>query len=88
MTSHGNLYFATDAFPGCEKAGVVSDTPLKTEVEWRYVIGPVVDRDFYNQERANMDIPRGPCEPYHSQVPDASFSDRQITMQGSHRKNI
>lgn len=62
VCSYGNLYFATDAFPGCEIAEVANNTSLKEKVESRYVIGPVVDRAFWNKDRAHMDISRGPCK--------------------------
>ncbi|KAH9220296.1 kinase-like domain-containing protein [Leptodontidium sp. 2 PMI_412] len=50
FTRYGNIYFASDAFPGCEAAKVVGDisAELKGVVEKRFVIGPVVDRDFWN----------------------------------------
>ncbi|KAL9097474.1 MAG: hypothetical protein Q9165_000370 [Trypethelium subeluteriae] len=64
FTRYGSLYFASDAFPGCEKAGVIGNLPysLKKEVENRFLIGPVVDREFWHRERASMDIDRGPWE--------------------------
>lgn len=64
MYSYGNLYFAKDAFPGCYKVEVTTEVPeeLKRDVQSRFVIGPVVDRDFWECERAAMDIDRGPCE--------------------------
>ncbi|KAF2851214.1 hypothetical protein T440DRAFT_395295 [Plenodomus tracheiphilus IPT5] len=62
FTRYGNLYFSSDAFPGCEKAKIIGDLPLSTkqEIERRFVIGPVVDRDFWHRDRASMDISRGP----------------------------
>ncbi|KAH6690267.1 kinase-like domain-containing protein [Leptodontidium sp. MPI-SDFR-AT-0119] len=64
FTRYGNIYFASDAFPGCEAAKVVGDisAELKGVVEKRFVIGPVVDRDFWNGKRASMAIDRGPWE--------------------------
>jgi hypothetical protein len=35
---------------------------LKRDVEERFTIGPVVDRDFWNGKRASIAIDRGPCE--------------------------
>ncbi len=35
---------------------------LKRVVEERFVIGPVVDRHFWNGKRASMAIDRGPCK--------------------------
>ncbi len=64
FVSYGNIYFAEDSFPGCEKAEVSSDLPLalKKEVEERFTIGPVVDHVFWRKERASMPIDRGPCQ--------------------------
>ncbi|KAI9699844.1 MAG: Phosphotransferase enzyme [Bogoriella megaspora] len=67
FTRYGNLYFKRDAFRGCQKAEITGDLPqsLKKEVENVFVIGPVVDRDFWHRERATMDIDRGPCEQHY-----------------------
>ncbi|KAH8719343.1 kinase-like domain-containing protein [Phaeosphaeriaceae sp. PMI808] len=64
FTRYGNLYFANDEFPGCEKAEIIGEVPqaIKKEVENRFVIGPVVDRGFWHRERASMGIDRGPWE--------------------------
>ncbi|TVY26231.1 Altered inheritance of mitochondria protein, mitochondrial [Lachnellula hyalina] len=64
FTRYGNIYFASDSFPGCEAAKVVGDisADLKRVVEERFTIGPVVDRDFWNGKRASMAIDRGPWE--------------------------
>lgn len=62
FTRYGNIYFAQNAFAGCEKAelaGTVSRSQ-REEVGARFVVGPVVDRDFWNKERATMNIDRGP----------------------------
>ncbi|KAI9051775.1 hypothetical protein LZ554_004042 [Drepanopeziza brunnea f. sp. 'monogermtubi'] len=67
FTQYGNIYFASDAFPGCEAAEVIGDLPpeLKVAIEERFVIGPVVARGFYKGERASMAIERGPWKsPY------------------------
>ena len=62
--SYGNLYLKSDAFPGCQPAVVVGDLlpSLKKEVRDRFVIGPVIDRSFWDGERSIMDIDRGPCK--------------------------
>ncbi|TVY47711.1 Altered inheritance of mitochondria protein, mitochondrial [Lachnellula occidentalis] len=64
FTRYGNIYFASDSFPGCEAANVVGDISAESKrvVEERFVIGPVVDRDFWKGERASMAIDRGPWE--------------------------
>lgn len=60
---HGNIYFAKDSFPGCEKievSGDISDT-LKKEVEERFTIGPVVEHVFWRRDQTSMPMERGPC---------------------------
>jgi hypothetical protein len=61
---YGKLYFANDAFLGCEKAEIIGDVrpSLRNVVEDRFVIGPVVDPDFWHRQRASMRIDRGPCK--------------------------
>ncbi|KAK2882676.1 hypothetical protein FQN49_000108 [Arthroderma sp. PD_2] len=62
FTRYGYLYFAEDAFPGCEKAqitGNVSESQKEITRD-RFVIGPVACNDFWEQERASMNIDRGP----------------------------
>lgn len=64
MCRYGNIYFTSDAFPGCEAAEIVGGIPpeLKKYAKEHYTIGPVVHRDFWNGERASMVIDRGPCK--------------------------
>ncbi|KAF1961603.1 hypothetical protein CC80DRAFT_400961 [Byssothecium circinans] len=84
FTRYGNLYFAKDAFLGCEKAQVVGEIPqsLKEEVENRFVIGPVVDRGFWHRERAVMDIDRGPWKSPQDYL--RAIGQREIAWIGSH----
>ncbi|KAI9733948.1 MAG: Phosphotransferase enzyme [Cirrosporium novae-zelandiae] len=58
----GAIYYASDCFEGCERAEVTSDTPMsvKEDVKNRFVIGPTVEREFWEKERSGMDINRGP----------------------------
>ncbi|GAB7355411.1 hypothetical protein MBLNU459_g5928t1 [Dothideomycetes sp. NU459] len=60
FTLYGNLYYAADAFPGCQPAILANNMSRKEEMQNGYVIGPVVDRDFWKQDRATMKISRGP----------------------------
>lgn len=64
QNSYGNLYIASDGFPGCVEVRVVGEVPelLKQEVATRFVIGPVADREFWHKERATMSVDRGPCQ--------------------------
>ncbi|KAI1821833.1 kinase-like domain-containing protein [Xylaria intraflava] len=62
FTRYGSLYFAQHSFPGCVQARVAGDSSTShiAEIESRYVIGPVADRDFWDGERKNLCIDRGP----------------------------
>ncbi|KAJ2986726.1 hypothetical protein NUW58_g4892 [Xylaria curta] len=62
FTWYGSLYFAHHGFPGCVEAQVEGDASasLMTEIESRYVIGPVAGGDFWDGKRKNMSIDRGP----------------------------
>ena len=62
-SSYGNLYYSSEAISGAVVAEVMNDTSpeVKSEVEKRFSIGPVVERDFWTKERSVMDIDRGPC---------------------------
>ncbi|KAH6723680.1 kinase-like domain-containing protein [Leptodontidium sp. MPI-SDFR-AT-0119] len=84
FTRYGNLYFANDAFPGCEKAEIIGEVPqsLKKEVENRFVIGPVVDRGFWHRERASMGIDRGPWKSPQDYL--KAIGQREIAWIGSH----
>lgn len=60
---HGALYYKKDSFPGCETVQVTASImdSLRADVEKRFVIGPTVEREFWEKERADMAIYRGPC---------------------------
>lgn len=49
---------------GAVPAQITSEAPteLKEQVSQLFSIGPTVDRGFWDKERSEMDIPRGPCE--------------------------
>ncbi|RMZ66082.1 phosphotransferase enzyme family [Pyrenophora seminiperda CCB06] len=61
---YGNLYFAKDAYPGCVKVEITGDLSQSSKdmTNNRFVIGPVVDPTFWLQERASMNIDRGPSQ--------------------------
>ncbi|KAF2460374.1 phosphotransferase family protein [Lineolata rhizophorae] len=63
FTLYGNLYSKKDASLGCKPAEIVGNIlqSLKEEVRDRFVIRPVVSRDFCDSERLSMNIDRGPC---------------------------
>ncbi|ETI26769.1 hypothetical protein G647_10214 [Cladophialophora carrionii CBS 160.54] len=62
FTRYGNLYYAADAFPGCEKAEIDGEAlqSQRDETERRFAIGPVVDTNFWIHGRGGMKIDRGP----------------------------
>ncbi|KAK0105681.1 Phosphotransferase enzyme [Cadophora gregata] len=62
FSRYGNIYFAKDSFPGCEKAEVSGDISedLKQEVEERFTIGPVVEHAFWRRDQTSMPVDRGP----------------------------
>jgi hypothetical protein len=61
---YGALYYKKDSFPGCETAQVTASImdSLRADVEKRFVIGPTVEREFWEKQRADMAIDRGPCK--------------------------
>ncbi|PVH75331.1 hypothetical protein DL98DRAFT_551674 [Cadophora sp. DSE1049] len=62
FSRYGNIYFAKDSFPGCEKAEVSGDISeeLKKEAEERFTIGPVVAHVFWRRDQTSMPMERGP----------------------------
>ena len=61
--SYGSIYYKSDGLEGCAKAEAMGDVSeaLRKDVELRFVIGPIVEREFWRNERSEMDIDRGPC---------------------------
>ena len=61
--SYGSIYFADCSIQGCKPALVEGDVSedLKKEASDRFVVGPIAEREFWSEERATMDIDRGPC---------------------------
>ncbi|KAI9046015.1 kinase-like domain-containing protein [Aspergillus affinis] len=53
---YGSLYFATGNVSGAVAAEVIGDVPaaVKDNANWRFSIGPVVAREYWNKERAMM----------------------------------
>ncbi|EEQ34143.1 Phosphotransferase enzyme [Microsporum canis] len=59
---YGSLYFAKDTFPGCQTAEISGDIAqeIKDDVNIRFIIGPSAQREFWQKERAEMSLDRGP----------------------------
>lgn len=57
----GSLYFKDSGIPGCE---TIAATEMPTEtadsITSRFAIGPMVRREFWEKERANMHTHHGP----------------------------
>ncbi|KAI0968016.1 kinase-like domain-containing protein [Xylaria arbuscula] len=66
FTQYGSLYFAHHGFPGCVKAQAEGNASISliADIENRYVIGPVVNGDFWDGDRKTMNIDRGPCDTF------------------------
>lgn len=78
---HGCLYFSKDAPPGSHPAVVSGDNILREKrenVADRFAIGPMVHTNFWNKERADMDIDRGPCTHCTSTHFLSTYADYQI----------
>ncbi|KAH5628153.1 hypothetical protein HBI51_212280 [Parastagonospora nodorum] len=62
LNRHGALYHRKDSFPGCETAEITGNImdSFKADVANRFVIGPTVDRAFWEKQRAAMAVDRGP----------------------------
>ncbi|EGE04025.1 phosphotransferase enzyme family protein [Trichophyton equinum CBS 127.97] len=75
---YGSLYFAKDAFPGCQPADISGDIAqgIKDEVRKQFVIGPTTRREFWEKERALMNLDRGPWKSASGYV--ESIAHREI----------
>lgn len=60
---YGGLYFTKDAAKGSVPADIHGFIPptLREQVLREYLIGPVTEKKFWRDQRAQMDIDRGPC---------------------------
>ena len=61
-SSYGSIYFASDMVKGCVPAKVSTDISprVKSKVSAQFTIGSLAHGEFWNKERAEMDIDRGP----------------------------
>ena len=63
MFRHGAIFYAED-MPNCAPAEIRGEVSLavKEDVRRRFVVGPTVEREFWEDERAQMALDRGPCK--------------------------
>lgn len=64
LLSVWSIYFASDAVEGAvpaEITGVDISQELKEKAYRIFTVGPSVERDFWEKERSQMTINRGPC---------------------------
>jgi hypothetical protein len=61
---YGSLYFAADAFAGCKVAKVtgVATLELNDYVASNFVIGPIAEKAFNEDDPQQDEMERGPCE--------------------------
>lgn len=62
---YGCLFYSEYAPPGSHPAEITTESlspELVKDTPKRFSIGPVVDTAFWNKERSEMDIDRGPCK--------------------------
>lgn len=59
----GAIFYAKD-MPNCAPAEIRGEVSLavREDVRRRFVIGPTVEREFWEDERAQMSLDRDPCE--------------------------
>ncbi|EEP76626.1 predicted protein [Uncinocarpus reesii 1704] len=64
LNRSGSIYFAESGFEGCKTAEIITDAPssLRDYVKDRFVIGPSVDEEYWENQKANMAIDRGPWD--------------------------
>ena len=63
FSQHGSLYFKEDLSPELQiKPLFAGEVPESVKAySDRYRIGPIVDRQWWRNERCDMDLDRGPC---------------------------
>jgi hypothetical protein len=68
--SYGCIYFASDVVRDAVPAQITSDVSaeLREQVRGKFTIGPIVDIQFWKEERAHMDISQGPCALYYHHI--------------------
>jgi hypothetical protein len=66
-SNYGSVYFVSDMVKGSVPAKLFTEVSpgVKSKVLKQFTIGPLADREFWNKERSEMDIDRGPCTLAH-----------------------
>ena len=79
LSRYGALYFRQHAPQGCAAAEVINEVPshVKQYVEDRFVVGPLAYESFWQDERAQMNIERGPWTSTEQYL--ASIAQREIS---------
>ncbi|OAL66433.1 hypothetical protein A7C99_1819 [Trichophyton rubrum] len=78
MSEVVTMEFVQNAFPGCQPADISGDVAqgIEDEVRKHFVIGPTTRREFWEKERALMDLDRGPWKSASGYV--ESIAHREI----------
>ena len=58
----GSLYYTRDLEHPARKDVLYTDTTGRPIVNTQFSIGPTTDRKSFDNDRANVDFDRGPCE--------------------------
>lgn len=58
----GSLYYTKDLGPSARKDVLYTNAAGRPIVNTRFSIGPTTDRKSLDNDRANVDFDRGPCE--------------------------
>ena len=58
----GSLYYTKDLEHPARKDVLYTNTTGRPTVNAQFSIGPTTDRKFFDDDRANIDFDRGPCE--------------------------
>ena len=58
----GSLYYAEDLQHPARKDVLYTNTTGRPTVNAQFSVGPTTDRKFLDDDRANVDFDRGPCE--------------------------
>ena len=58
----GSLYYTKDLEHPARKDVLYINTTGRPTTNARFSIGPTTDRKFFDEDRANFDFDRGPCE--------------------------
>jgi hypothetical protein len=66
LCQYGSIYYKESLDPQQRTDKLFDDDSLNNEQNSRWCIGPSTNSVWWYQERADMNIERGPCKPRHA----------------------